>query len=141
MLAYLMVLAGVTGHASSEFFAVLSGASSRAQRSSSGCSGASWVQPLTLFDKEPIAAWSLLTLGLWNTTITQVLWFGGLAAVPDITRGSYLFFLKPVITAFLALAILSQPISAMQILAITVICSAVLIEIFWPNIVRTFKTA
>jgi len=97
-----------------------------------------WVQPLTLFDKEPLAAWSILSLGIWNTTITQVFWFGGLAAVPDITRGSYLFFLKPAITAILALAILAQPISAVQVLAIIVICSAVLVEIFWTRIVQAF---
>lgn len=97
-----------------------------------------WVDPLTLFDKEPIAAWSLLTLGIWNTTIAQVLWFGGLAAVPDITRGSYLFFLKPVITALLALAILAQPITAVQIIAIIVICSSVLIELFWNRISELF---
>lgn len=95
-----------------------------------------WVDPLSLFDKEPVAAWSLLTLGIWNTTIAQVLWFGGLAAVPDITRGSYLFFLKPVITALLALAILAQPITAVQVIAIVVICSSVLIELFWNRISR-----
>lgn len=94
-----------------------------------------WVNPLTLFDKEPIAAWSLLTLGLWNTTITQVLWLGGLAAVPDITRGSYLFFLKPVITAFLAITFLAQPITWVQALAIVVICGAVILEMAWPSIV------
>ncbi len=94
-----------------------------------------WVDPLELTQKEPVAFWSLLILGLWNTTITQVLWFGGLAAVPDITRGSYLFFLKPVITAFLALAILAQPITPVQVIAIIVICSSVLMEMAWPWIV------
>ncbi|GAB4235361.1 MAG: DMT family transporter [Methyloligellaceae bacterium] len=95
-----------------------------------------WVQPFSLPHKESVAIWSLLTLGLWNTTITQVLWFGGLAAVPDITRGSYLFFLKPVITAILALAILREPISPVQLLAILVICGAVLAELFWPLLPR-----
>jgi drug/metabolite transporter (DMT)-like permease len=93
-----------------------------------------WVDPFALFDKEPLTAWSLLTLGLWNTTITQVLWFGGLAAAPDITRASYLFFLKPVITAVLALAFLAQPINAFQALAILVICCAVMVELAWPRI-------
>lgn len=93
-----------------------------------------WVDPLALFDKEPVAAWSLLTLGLWNTTITQVLWFGGLAAAPDITRASYLFFLKPVITAVLALVFLAQPVNIIQTLAIAIICSAVLVELAWPRI-------
>lgn len=95
-----------------------------------------WVKPLTLFDKEPVAAWSLVILGLWNTTITQVLWFGGLAAVPDITRGSYLFFLKPVITALLALAFLAQPVTAVQVIAIAVICSSVIVEMMWKRTVR-----
>jgi len=99
-----------------------------------------WVNPFTLFDKEPVAAWSLLVLGIWNTTITQILWFGGLAAVPDITRGSYLFFLKPVITAFLALAILGQPIKGIEILAIVVICGSVLLELAWPKLVGQRET-
>jgi len=55
---------------------------------------------------------------LWNTTITQFLWIGGLAAVPDITRGSYLFFFKPVIAAFLAVVFLSQELTPWQALAI-----------------------
>ena len=53
-----------------------------------------------------------------------------------ITRGSYLFFLKPVITALLALVILAQPITAVQVIAIVVICSSVLIELFWNRISR-----
>lgn len=97
-----------------------------------------WVNPAELFEKPPVAAWSLLVLGIWNTTITQILWFGGLAAVPDITRGSYLFFLKPVIAAALALIILAQPISLMQMLAILIICGAVLIELAWPQIFRAW---
>ncbi len=95
-----------------------------------------WVNPFALFEKPSIAIASLLTLGIWNTTITQLLWFGGLAAVPDITRGSYLFFLKPVITAFLALAFLFQPITWVQVLAIAVICGSVLVEMAWPWIVK-----
>ena len=95
-----------------------------------------WVNPLTLFDKEPLAVISLLILGIWNTTVTQILWFGGLAAVPDITRGSYLFFLKPVIAAFLALVFLGQTIKGVEILAIVVICGSVLVELFWPRLTR-----
>jgi drug/metabolite transporter (DMT)-like permease len=94
-----------------------------------------WVDPFTLFDRPPVERWSLLTLGLWNTTITQLLWLGGLAAVPDITRGSYLFFLKPVITALLAFAFLTQPITAIQVLAIAVICGSVMVEFLWPRLV------
>ena len=94
-----------------------------------------WIDPMTLFDRAPRESWSLLTIGIWNTTITQIIWLAGLAAVPDITRGSYLFFLKPVIAAVLALLILSQPITAFQIGAILVILGSVLVELFWPKIV------
>jgi drug/metabolite transporter (DMT)-like permease len=93
-----------------------------------------WVNPLTLFDRETGAVASLLTLALYNTTITQWLWIGGLAAVPDITRGSYLFFLKPVIAAFLAVVFLSQGLTIPQILAIFVICAAVFVEAMWPKL-------
>ena len=93
-----------------------------------------WVDPLALFARPPGEAWSLLTLGLWNTTVTQVLWIGGLAAAADITRASYLFFLKPVIAAGLALAILSQPITALQLLAIMLVTGCVAVEIFWPRL-------
>ena len=92
-----------------------------------------WVDPLTLFERPQREAWSLLTIGLYNTTITQWLWIGGLAAVPDITRGSYLFFLKPVIAAALALLILGQPVNAIQVVAIAVICGSVIAEIAWPE--------
>lgn len=95
-----------------------------------------WVRPWTLPDRPPGQAWSLLILGLWNTTITQLMWLGGLAAVPDITRGSYLFFLKPVMTALLAFVFLTQPITAIQVAAIVVICGSVLFELAWPGIVR-----
>jgi drug/metabolite transporter (DMT)-like permease len=92
-----------------------------------------WVNPLTLFDRPAGQSASLITIALWNTTITQFLWIGGLAAVPDITRGSYLFFLKPVIAACLAVLILGQALTAWQILAIAVICSSVLVEVFWAR--------
>jgi drug/metabolite transporter (DMT)-like permease len=95
-----------------------------------------WVDPTALFDKPPVAAWSLLTLALWNTTVTQLFWLAGLAAVPDITRGSYLFFLKPVIAAVLALAILGQPITWVQVTAIVVVCGSVLAELSWPWLER-----
>ncbi len=88
-----------------------------------------WVNPATLFDRPMGQSASLITLALWNTTITQFLWIGGLAAVPDITRGSYLFFLKPVIAACLAVVILNQTLTAWQILAIVVICASVLVEL------------
>ncbi len=93
-----------------------------------------WVNPATLFDRPAGEAGSLLTLGLWNTTVTQVLWIGGLAAAADITRASYLFFLKPVIAAGLALAILSQPITGLQMLAIALVLGCVAIEMAWPRL-------
>ena len=92
-----------------------------------------WINPLAVFDRSPRESWSLLTIAFWNTTLTQWLWFGGLAAVPDITRGSYLFFLKPVIAAALAIAILSQPMTPLQATAIVVICGAVLAEVLWSH--------
>ena len=95
-----------------------------------------WVNPITLFDKPEIATWSLLTLAIWNTTLTQLFWLAGLAAVPDITRGSYLFFLKPVITALLALLILGQAVTWVQMLAILVVCGSVLVELLWPVLTR-----
>jgi drug/metabolite transporter (DMT)-like permease len=90
-----------------------------------------WVNPLTLFNRDPGQFAALLTLGIWNTTITQFLWIGGLAAVPDITRGSYLFFLKPVIAACLAVIFLRQGLTAWQVLAILVICASVAVEASW----------
>jgi len=90
-----------------------------------------WVNPATLFSRAPGQIASLLTLAFWNTTITQFLWIGGLAAVPDITRGSYLFFLKPVIAAFLAVVFLSQDLTTWQVLAIIVICASVTVEASW----------
>lgn len=95
-----------------------------------------WVNPLTLADRSAHAAWSLLVLALWNTTLTQLLWFGGLAAAADITRASYLFFLKPVIAATLAILILGNLPSALQVGAIVLVTSCVLVEISWPALRR-----
>ena len=93
-----------------------------------------WVNPTTLFDRAPNEYLAIMTLGWWNTTIAMVLWLAGLAAVPDIARANYLFFLKPVIAAVLAYFILSQPITGIQILAIVVICACVLAEVFWDSL-------
>ena len=95
-----------------------------------------WVNPATLFHRAPNQALALIVIALFNTTITQFLWIGGLAAVPDITRGSYLFFLKPVIAACLAVAFLGQMVSSWQMLAIAVICVSVFIEAMWSLIAR-----
>jgi drug/metabolite transporter (DMT)-like permease len=99
-----------------------------------------WVNPFTLFKRAPNQAAWLLTLAFWNTTITQFLWRGGLAVVPDITRGSYLFFLKPVIAACLAVVFLSQGLSAWQVLAIVVICTSVAVEASWATLRRKTTT-
>ncbi len=109
-----------------------------------------WVDPSGLFaleanpaDRYAIMepAIALLVLGLFNTTITQILFFGGLAAVPDITRGSYLFFLKPVIAALLAVPILGQPITWIQVAAIAVVCGSVLAEALWARRLRRRELA
>jgi len=99
-----------------------------------------WVNPATLFNRPPSQITSLLTIALWNTTIAQFLWIGGLAAVPDITRGSYLFFLKPVIAAVLAVLFLGQSLTPWQILAILVICTSVIIEASWAKFQRAATT-
>lgn len=102
-----------------------------------GIAWGNWVDPTSLFDR-PTGQWlSLLAIGLLNTTLTQWLWIGGLAAAPDLTRGMYLFFLKPVIAAVLALFILGQPVTALQWLAILVICGAVVLEALWDRIFRS----
>ncbi len=93
-----------------------------------------WVNPATLFSRPSGQSMALLTIALWNTTITQFLWIGGLAAVPDITRGSYLFFLKPVIAAFLAILFLKQSLTPWQVLAIVVISASVLVEVLWAKL-------
>jgi drug/metabolite transporter (DMT)-like permease len=95
-----------------------------------------WINPATLFNRPPGQAASLLTIAIWNTTITQFLWIGGLAAVPDITRGSYLFFLKPAIAAFLAVLFLSQTLTPWQTLAMAVICASVFVEAAWARFQR-----
>jgi drug/metabolite transporter (DMT)-like permease len=87
-----------------------------------------WVNPLTLSGMPALQALSLIIITLWNTTITQYLWIGGLANAPDITRASFLFFLKPAIAAVLAVAILAQPLTMIQVIAIIVICGSVLVE-------------
>ncbi len=108
-----------------------------------------WVDPTTMFDREATAAsfsidpgWWLLVLALWNTTVTQLLWFGGLASAPDITRASYLFFLKPVIAAFLALALFGEELTLLKALAILVVTGSVFVEMFWSRIqAATRRTA
>lgn len=47
------------------------------------------------------------------------------------TRGSYLFFPKPVIAACLAVVFLKQGLTAWQLLAMIVICTSVAVEAYW----------
>ena len=105
-----------------------------------------WVNPITLFARSGSEAtafvnpgWWILVLALWNTTITQILWFGGLAAAPDITRASYLFFLKPVIAALLAILFLSDSPTLLQGVAILLVTGCVLVELFWAKISTRLK--
>ncbi|MHA1536980.1 MAG: DMT family transporter, partial [Alphaproteobacteria bacterium] len=95
-----------------------------------------WVDPSNLFERPPGELTALLVLALYNTTITQFLWIGGLAAVPDVTRGMYLFFLKPVLAAFLALVFLGQDLSLYEGLAIALICGGVALEAFWGGVFK-----
>jgi drug/metabolite transporter (DMT)-like permease len=87
-----------------------------------------WVTPDRISTMSYLAISSLLAIAIFNTTITQFLWIGGLAAVPDITRGSYLFFLKPVIAALLAVVILGQDLSVVQTIAIALVTFSVAAE-------------
>ncbi|MDP6069523.1 MAG: DMT family transporter [Alphaproteobacteria bacterium] len=101
-----------------------------------GLAFAVWVDPTTLFQRPAVAWGSILALALWNTTITQFLWIGGLAAAADMTRASYLFFLKPVIAAGLALGLLGDELSLLQAAAMLVVMASVLVEVFWPRFGR-----
>ncbi len=93
-----------------------------------------WVDPMTLFDRGAVEAGSILALGIWNTCIGFIFWLWGLSNVPDQARGNYLFFLKPVIAAFLAFFILGDTITPIQLLAIAAITGFVLAEIFYDEL-------
>jgi len=98
------------------------------------------VDPLSLFDRDAQAWGSILTLGFWNTTIAMVIFFWGLSMAPDQARANYIFFLKPVIAAFLGMYILHQPVTTPQMLAIIVITGCVLVEVFWDQISGLFRS-
>ena len=83
----------------------------------------------------------ILTIGIWNTAIAMALWLGGLSYAPDSQRANYLFFLKPVIAAFLAIAILGDDLSWMQGLAIFAICFCVALEYVWTQARQGSKVA
>ncbi len=93
-----------------------------------------WVDPAGIAALPQGSVAAILAMALFNTTITQFVWIGGLAALPDMTRGAYLFFLKPVIAAALAVVFLGSSLSTLQIAAAVFICSTVLVEIAWPKI-------
>jgi len=90
-----------------------------------------WVNPLDLFARPGDNAAAIVALGVWNTCIGFILWLWGLANVPDVGRGNYLFFLKPVIAALLAYAILGDTITWPQILAVAAITGFVAAEILY----------
>ena len=98
-----------------------------------------WVNPLDLFDRSSLEYLSIITLGVWNTCIAFILWLWGLSKIPDVTRGNYLFFLKPVIALCLAFFILDDKITINQLIAIFVITSFVIVEIFYTPISRIIK--
>ncbi len=90
-----------------------------------------WVNPLDLFARTKIEFLSIITLGVWNTCIAFILWLWGLSRIPDIARGNYLFFLKPVIALGLAYFILKDNITTNQLFAIIAITGFVLMEVFY----------
>jgi len=98
-----------------------------------------WVDPLTLFDKRPEQIAGIFTIGIWNTTIAMILWLAGLSFAPDLVRANYMFFLKPVIAAFLAIVIIGDSLSLMQGMAIFAILFCVGMEYVWTD--RAAKAA
>ena len=64
--------------------------------------------------------------------------FGGLTAAPDITRASYLFFLKPIIAAALAIVILGSWPTGLQVVAIVLVTGCVLVELYWARLRGVF---
>ncbi len=92
-----------------------------------------WVDPLSLLDKQPDQIAGIVTIGIWNTAIGMALWLAGMSYAPDPQRANYLFFLKPVIAAFLAIAFLGDSLSWLQGLAIFAICFCVGLEYVWTR--------
>ena len=98
-----------------------------------------WVNPFDLFARSSTEYLSIITLGVWNTCIAFILWLWGLSKIPDVARGNYLFFLKPVIALCLAYFILEDNITINQIIAIAVITGFVIIEVFYTPISKILK--
>jgi drug/metabolite transporter (DMT)-like permease len=99
-----------------------------------------WVNPTSLFERPGVQMGAILALGIWNTCIGFILWLWGLARVPDVARGNYLFFLKPVIAALLAAFILGDQITSIQVAAIVAITGFVSVEIFYDQLRGLFAT-
>ena len=98
-----------------------------------------WVNPFDLFARSSTEYLSIITLGVWNTCIAFILWLWGLSKIPDVARGNYLFFLKPVIALCLAYFILEDNITINQLIAIAVITGFVIIEVFYTPISKILK--
>ena len=98
-----------------------------------------WVNPFDLFAMSSTEYLSIITLGVWNTCIAFILWLWGLSKIPDVARGNYLFFLKPVIALCLAYFILDDNITVNQLIAIAIITGFVIIEIFYTPISKILK--
>lgn len=98
-----------------------------------------WVNPFDLFARSSTEYLSIITLGVWNTCIAFILWLWGLSKIPDVARGNYLFFLKPVIALCLAYFILDDNITVNQLIAIAIITGFVIIEIFYTPISKILK--
>jgi drug/metabolite transporter (DMT)-like permease len=100
-----------------------------------------WVDPTSLFEKRPEQIAGILTIGIWNTAMAMTLWLAGLSFAPDAQRANYLFFLKPVIAAFLAVIFLGDQLTWMQGLAIFAICFCVALEYIWTERLRQARPA
>ena len=99
-----------------------------------------WVNPFDLFTRPSTEYLSIITLGVWNTCIAFILWLWGLSKIPDVARGNYLFFLKPIIALCLAYFILEDQITINQLIAIAVITGFVAIEVFYTPISKIITT-
>jgi hypothetical protein len=63
-----------------------------------------------LFDRPSGRRLALPAIGRDDAAPIPWLWRGGLAAAPDIARGVYLLFLRPVIAAYCAATIVAGPV-------------------------------
>jgi len=96
-----------------------------------GLLGGKWLTLAVINDWSTSQLSAVVILGLWNTAITQFLWVGGLSAVPDISKGSYLFYLKPVIATGLAVMFLKQSVDLVTMVSVILISGSVFWEILF----------